>query len=191
MRYRITPDWMIKASFNSEVRIPTSEELIGNGYSILPSLGLKPERTTGVNLGALYHRQKADGRIVELELNTFYNTLHDMVRFTQDVIPTMARYRNFGSVRTMGVELEAKSDVLPVLYLYANGTYQDLRDTRKFTPGTDVENPTKGKRIPNVPYLLANFGAEYHQENLFGGRGQNNVCSSMPLTCISITMISR
>ena len=173
MRYRITPDWMIKASFNSEVRIPTSEELIGNGYSILPSLGLKPERTTGVNLGALYHRQKADGGIVELELNTFYNTLHDMVRFTQDVIPTMARYRNFGSVRTMGVELEAKSDVLPVLYLYANGTYQDLRDTRKFTPGTDVENPTKGKRIPNVPYLLANFGAEYHQENLFGGRGQN------------------
>ena len=96
-----------------------------------------------------------------------------MVRFTQDVIPTMARYRNFGSVRTMGVELEAKSDVLPVLYLYANGTYQDLSDTRKFTPGTDVENPTKGKRIPNVPYLLANFGAEYHQENLFGGRGQN------------------
>lgn len=28
-------------------------------------------------------------------------------------------------------------------------------------------------RIPNVPYLLANFGAELHKENLFGGSGQN------------------
>ena len=27
-------------------------------------------------------------------------------------------------------------------------------------------------RIPNVPYLLANFGTEFHKENLFGGRQQ-------------------
>ena len=42
-----------------------------------------------------------------------------MIRFTPDMIPTMARYRNFGSVRTRGVELDVKGDVCPVLYLYA------------------------------------------------------------------------
>lgn len=173
MRYKITNDLMLKASFNSEVRIPTSEELIGNGYSILASPALRPERTSGVNLGLLYRHIKADGGLIEVELNGFYNQLEDMIRFTPDMIPTMARYRNFGSVRTKGVELEAKGDICPLLYLYANGTYQDLRDVRKTIPGTEVENPTRNKRIPNVPYLLANFGAELHKENLFGGSGQN------------------
>ena len=173
MRYKFTNDLMLKASFNSEVRIPTSEELIGNGYSILASPALKPERTSGVNLGLLYRHIKADGGLIEVELNGFYNQLEDMIRFTPDMIPTMARYRNFGSVRTKGIELEAKGDICPLLYLYANGTYQDLRDVRKTIPGTEVENPTRNKRIPNVPYLLANFGAELHKENLFGGSGQN------------------
>ena len=173
MRYKFTNDLMLKASFNSEVRIPTSEELIGNGYSILASPALRPERTSGVSLGLLYRHIKADGGLIEVELNGFYNQLEDMIRFTPDMIPTMARYRNFGSVRTKGVELEAKGDICPLLYLYANGTYQDLRDVRKTIPGTEVENPTRNKRIPNVPYLLANFGAELHKENLFGGSGQN------------------
>lgn len=172
-RYKFTDDLMLKGSFNSEVRIPTSEELIGNGYSILASPALKPERTSGVNLGMLYRHLKQDGGLVEIELNGFYNQLKDMIRFTPDMIPTMARYRNFGSVRTRGVELDVKGDVCPVLYLYANGTYQDLRDVRKLTPGTTVENPTYMKRIPNVPYLLGNFGAEFHKENLFGGKEQN------------------
>ena len=96
-----------------------------------------------------------------------------MIRFTPDMIPTMARYRNFGSVRTRGIELEAKGDICPLLYIYANGTYQDLRDMRKTIPGTEVENPTRNMRIPNVPYLLANFGTEIHKENIFGGHGQN------------------
>ena len=173
IRYKFTNDLMLKASFNSEVRIPTSEELIGNGYSILASPALRPERTSGVNLGLLYRHIKTDGGLIEIELNGFYNQLEDMIRFTPDMIPTMARYRNFGSVRTKGVELEAKGDICPLLYLYANGTYQDLRDVRKTIPGTEVENPTRNKRIPNVPYLLANFGAELHKENLFGGSGQN------------------
>ncbi|MCR5533775.1 MAG: TonB-dependent receptor [Bacteroidaceae bacterium] len=173
MRYRFAHDWMAKASFNSEVRVPTSEELIGNGFSIMPSPSLKPERTTGVNLGVMYRHEKSDGGLVEMELSGFFNQLEDMIRFTPDIIPTMARYRNFGSVRTKGVELEVKGDVNKWLYLYANGTYQDLRDVRELTPGTDVANPTYGLRIPNVPYLLGNFGAELHRENLFGGEGQN------------------
>ena len=119
MRYKFSNDLMIKFSFNSEVRIPTSEELIGNGYSILASPALKPERTSGINLGILYRHIKTDGGLIEIELNGFYNQLKDMIRFTPDMIPTMARYRNFGSVRTRGIELEAKGDICPLLYIYA------------------------------------------------------------------------
>ncbi|MCE2615825.1 TonB-dependent receptor [Bacteroidaceae bacterium 14-104] len=173
IRYAFTPDLMVKGSFNSEVRIPTSEELIGNGYSVLASPALRPERVKGVNLGLLYRHQKKDGGILEAELNAFFNTLEDMVRFVPDMVPSLARYRNFGTVRTKGVELELKGDVHPLLYLYANGTLQDLRDVRKTVPETSVPNPTRNMRIPNVPYLMGNFGAEFHKANLFGGKRQN------------------
>lgn len=90
------------------------------------------------------------------------------------MIPSMARYANFGTVRTKGVEVEVKGDVLPFLYLYGNATYQDLRDRRKYETGSTAPNATYNKRMPNIPYMLANFGAELHRENLFGGSRQNS-----------------
>ena len=76
-------------------------------------------------------------------------------------------------MRTMGIEFEAKADVLPSLYAYANTTLQDLRDVRDYEPASTVPNPTKDKRMPNIPYLMGNMGLEFHRENLFGGTGQN------------------
>ena len=95
--------------------------------------------------------------------------LQNMIRYTKGIIG--AQYQNFGEMRTLGMEFEAKADVLPSLYAYVNTTYQDLRDTRDYEPASTVPNPTKGKRMPNIPYLMANAGVEFHRENLFGGSG--------------------
>ena len=173
LRYKFTKRLLAKAAFSSEVRIPTAEELVGNGFSILPSSDLKPERCNGLNIGALYHRANAFG-FIEAEVSYFLNQLEDMIRYQADMIPSMARYANFGTVRTKGVEVEVKGDVLPFLYLYGNATYQDLRDRRKYETGSTAPNATYNKRMPNIPYLLANFGAELHRENLFGGQRQNS-----------------
>ena len=97
-----------------------------------------------------------------------------MIRYQADMIPSMARYANFGTVRTKGVEFEFKGDVARALYLYANATYQDLRDKREYENGSSAPNPTYNKRMPNIPYLLANLGLELHKENLFGGKDQNS-----------------
>ncbi|MBP5482110.1 MAG: TonB-dependent receptor plug domain-containing protein [Paludibacteraceae bacterium] len=173
LRYKLTKHFLAKASFSSEVRIPTSEELAGNGYSILPATDLRPERCNGLNAGLLYHRNHKYG-FIEIEGNYFLNELQDMIRYQADMIPSMARYANFGIVRTKGVELEFKGDVARVLYLYANATYQDLRDKREYETGSSAPNPTYNKRMPNIPYLLANLGIELHKENLFGGKDQNS-----------------
>lgn len=173
LRYKLTKRLLAKASFSSEVRIPTSEELAGNGYSILPATDLRPERCNGLNAGLLYHRNHKYG-FIEIEGNYFLNELQDMIRYQADMIPSMARYANFGTVRTKGVELEFKGDVARVLYLYANATYQDLRDKREYETGSSAPNPTYNKRMPNIPYLLANLGIELHKENLFGGKDQNS-----------------
>lgn len=70
-------------------------------------------------------------------------------------------------------EAEVKADMTRWLYGYVNATYQDLRDVRKYEQNTTVANPTKGSRMPNIPYLMANAGLEFHKENLFGGSGMN------------------
>lgn len=173
LRYKFTPELLIKASLSSEVRIPTSEELVGNGYSILPATNLEPERCNGLNAGMLYHKGNPYG-FFEAELNYFFNDLKNMIRYQADMIPSMARYANFGTVRTNGVEVEMKGDVAPILYIYANATYQDLRDRRKHEVGSSATNPTYDKRMPNIPYMLTNFGIELHKENLFGGTGHNS-----------------
>jgi outer membrane receptor protein involved in Fe transport len=94
-----------------------------------------------------------------------------MIRYVKGFVE--AQYQNFGEMRTFGVELDAKGDLTPWLYGYANATFQDLRDMRKLDPNSSIENPTKGMRMPNIPYLMGNAGLEYHKANLFGGKGQN------------------
>ena len=171
MRYRFLPSLMGKLSAGYEVRIPSETELLGDGIAVIPSPDLLPERNLSANLGFLYDLTGKHPTNAQIEMNFFYMYLQDMIRYTAGLIG--AQYQNFGEMRTLGVEFEAKADVLPSLYLYGNTTYQDLRDTRAYEPESTVPNPTKNKRMPNIPYLMANAGLEFHRENLFGGTGQN------------------
>lgn len=171
IRYRITPGLMAKLSGGYDVRIPSENELLGDGSTIAPSEQLMPERNLSFNAGLLYDLTGIHPTNLQIELNGYYMHVDDMIRFVKGILG--AQYQNFGEMRTIGVEAEVKADVLPWLYGYANVTYQDLRDTRKHEAGKDLPNPTKGKRMPNIPYFMANAGLEFHKENLFGGSGQN------------------
>ena len=171
LRYRFLPSLMGKLSAGYEVRIPSESELLGDGISVVPSADLLPERNASANIGLLFDLTGKHPSNAQIEMNFFYMYLQDMIRYTAGLIG--AQYQNFGEMRTLGVEFEAKADVLPSLYAYVNTTYQDLRDTRDYEPASTVPNPTKNKRMPNIPYLMANAGMEFHRENLFGGSGQN------------------
>ena len=171
MRYRLTPSLMAKLSGGYDVRIPSENELLGDGYTITPSERLLPERNLSVNAGMLYDLAGTRPSNLQIELSGYYMYLQDMIRFTKGIFG--AQYQNFGEMRTLGAELEIKADIFPFLYTYGNVTYQDLRDVRKYEEGSNLPNATKGKRMPNIPYFLANAGLEFHKENLFGGKGQN------------------
>ena len=171
LRYRFLPSFMGKLSIGHDVRIPTENELLGDGIAIVPSGDLLPEHNTSANIGCLFDLVGKHPSNAQIELNFFYMHLKDMIRYTAGLIG--AQYQNFGEMRTVGIEFEAKADVLPSLYAYANTTLQDLRDVRDYEPASTVPNPTKDKRMPNIPYLMGNMGLEFHRENLFGGTGQN------------------
>lgn len=153
LRYRITPNLMAKASLGYDVRLPSEEELLGDGYIIAPAGNLIPERNTSVNVGMLFDLTGKSPCNLQIEVNGFYMYLQNMIRFTGGFL--QSQYQNFGEMRTFGVEAEVKADVTRWLYGYVNATYQDLRDTRKYEQNTTVANPTKGSRMPNIPYLMA------------------------------------
>lgn len=169
LRYQLLPSLLVKASAAWELRLPGSEELLGNGYNIISSPNLRPERNTALNLGLLYQQGYDYGR-TEIELNGFYNDLRDMSRLVP-ALGSAVQYLNFGQMRSWGIEGEVKSDLTPWLYVYANATLQDLRDARRFEYNSSRPNPTFGKRMPNIPYLLGNAGLELHRHDLFGLRG--------------------
>jgi outer membrane receptor protein involved in Fe transport len=172
MRFRITPDFLIKTSLAYDVRLPSESELLGDGFIIAPAGNLEPERNTSFNLGFMYDKTSKRNKRFQFEINGFYMQLENMIRFTGG--PLQNKYENFGEMQTLGAEIEAKYDATSWLYVWANATYQDLRDTRDYEPGSSVQNPTKGDRIPNIPYFFANAGLELHKANLFGGKGQNS-----------------
>lgn len=169
-RYKLSDKIMVKASATYEVRLPTETELIGDGFLLRPSGDLLPERGTNLNLGLMYDNVK-NNSLLQVEINAFYSYLTDMIRYTRDII--QGKYVNFGEMRSLGVEAEVKADITNWLYGYANTTFQDLRDTRDFEPNSVLPNPTKGLRMPNIPYFMANAGLEFHKANLLGGKEQN------------------
>ena len=166
MKYEPFRGFHLKASYQRAIRLPNSQELFGDGIITFPAAGLKPEKSHNFNLGFLIDKNGVLGLSrLQFEVNGFYMQVSDMIKLMKQHMA--ARYVNAEKVHIKGIETELKLDISPTVYAYGNLTYQDVRDVLDYLPGTQAPNPTKGLRLPNIPYLFANFGAEYHSDRLF------------------------
>ena len=166
MKYEAFRGFHLKASYQRAIRLPNSQELFGDGIITFPAAGLKPEKSHNFNLGFLIDKNDILGLSrLQFEVNGFYMQVSDMIKLMKQHMA--AGYVNAEKVHIKGIETELKLDITPTVYTYGNLTYQDLRDVLNYLPGTQAPNPTKGLRLPNIPYLFANFGAEYHRDQLF------------------------
>ncbi|WP_028897881.1 TonB-dependent receptor [Prevotella sp. HUN102] len=166
MKYEPFRGFLLKASYQRAIRLPNSQELFGDGIITFPAAGLKPEKSHNFNLGFLIDKNDVLGLSrLQFEVNGFYMQVSDMIKLMKQHMA--AGYVNAEKVHIKGIETELKLDISPTVYAYGNLTYQDVRDVLDYLPGTQAPNPTKGLRLPNIPYLFANFGAEYHSDRLF------------------------
>ena len=166
MKYEAFRGFHLKASYQRAIRLPNSQELFGDGIITFPAAGLKPEKSHNFNLGFLIDKNDILGLSrLQFEVNGFYMQVSDMIKLMKQHMA--AGYVNAEKVHIKGIETELKLDILPTVYAYGNLTYQDVRDVLDYLPGTQAPNPTKGLRLPNIPYLFANFGTEYHSDRLF------------------------
>ena len=165
MKYEPFRGFHLKASYQRAIRLPNSQELFGDGIITFPAAGLKPEKSHNFNLGFLIDKNNVLGLSrLQFEVNGFYMQVSDMIKLMKQHMA--AGYVNAERVHIKGIETELKLDISPTVYAYGNLTYQDVRDVLEHLPGIQAPNPTKGLRLPNIPYLFANFGAEYHSDQL-------------------------
>ena len=168
-RHRVHPSLNLKASAEHAMRLPDSKELFGDGVMITPAPKLTPEVSENVNVGVMFDREDVLGMPrLEAEVNGFFRYTHDMIKLGPGADGLTFAHVNLGEVRTLGADAEVKADLSKAVYAYANATYQDLRDVREYVAGTKTPNPTKDKRVPNIPWFYCNFGVELHKEDFFG-----------------------
>ncbi len=142
-----------KASYEYGARLPRSEEVFGNGGTILPNLELSPERSHNANLGI-------SGESVETVAGSFRGEVEGFYRSVQDLIlrlplgdPTYSQSINISNVRSRGMEGSLGwTSPADVFSLDGNVTWIDLRNTSTEGPFALFE----GDRLPNRPWLMAN-----------------------------------
>jgi len=165
-RYDLMPELWVKGSIERAHRLPSAEELFGNGLSVLGSADLKPETATNLDLGLIWSSTTSEGLKRKAEWSVYAYRLENLIKLTGTPIPN---YSNVAEARILGTDAEVSADVFPWLYMYANGTWLDARDVARYVPGTTQENFTRNLKLPNMPYLFGNMGAEIHGKPVPGG----------------------
>lgn len=154
VRFRFA-DWLYaKASYEWATRLPRPDEVFGDGARVLANLEIEPERSHNVNLGVV-----TDVR--ETPLGDFRLVGNGFLRDAKQLIVLLGNdrvfsYQNVYGARSLGWEA-AGGWTAPRGYLSLDGnvTWQSFRNTSSNGTFGDFE----GDRIPNRPWLFANFAA--------------------------------
>jgi vitamin B12 transporter len=159
-RFKITEPLLIKASYERGQRMPTEDEIFGDGFLVKTSPDLKPERSDNYVAGVYYEDDFGEGNTevtVKVESDVFHMHVQDMIRLGGFLTQT---YENVDEVKIWGNDGEVQLTLTRHLYTYFNWTYQDVRNDADKVPGTTQSNFLKGKRIPNLAPYFFNWGAE-------------------------------
>lgn len=155
-----------KLSYEHSVRLPLSQELLGNGATIYPNVALQPERSDNFNLGLYGTIRMAPGHVLYYEGNGFLRLVDDYIQATVSQQEGMMQYENVDAVHIKGVEGEVRYDWSDKLHLMVNASYQDARDQRRYKQD-GKPSVTYHNRTPNKPWSFINAEASYTFKHLW------------------------
>ena len=161
--FRIVKPLAVKGSYQHAVRLPTPEELFGDGVRVSAATSLKPEEADNFNVGLsldlqeipLVARFRFDGDVF---YSYYKNRIHYMGT-SQMSVP----YFNMDPIRGWGYEGDVKLDVNEWVLLGTNWTFQDLRNIDYNAKQGILEDAI----IPNIPRFFMNYLAEFHMGDIF------------------------
>ena len=163
LMFKIAKPLSVKASYQHAVRLPSPEELFGDGLRVSAAINLKPEEADNFNFGIsvdlqelpLVTRLRVDGDVF---YSYYKNRIHYMSS-SQMSTP----YFNMNPIRGWGYEGDVKLDANEWVLLGVNWTFQDLRNV-KYNAKQGIP---KDAIVPNIPRFFMNYLAEFHVGDLF------------------------
>ena len=165
-RYIFTTAVAVKGSYEHSVRLPLSNELLGNGTTIYPNLALSPETSNNYNLGLFGDWFIDDDNTVNYEVGGFIRHVQNYIRATVSERDGMMQYVNEPAIDVKGVDFELKYFWKDAFQLSFNGSCSDARDLKKYKTDGNPSATYKNK-VPNRPWLFGNIMASYAFNNLF------------------------
>lgn len=166
-RYRITEWLLTKASYEWATRLPTADELFGNGIDVEPNNELRPEVSHNLNLELTLDVQRANTGSYLLELVGFYRHPRDLIN--RQPAATLSQYRNISDAKVRGGQARARWIARNnLLTIDGNVTYQDVRNESEVGEVASY----RGDRIPNRPFLFGTVLARLELSELLAPRDQ-------------------
>lgn len=166
LRWKLTQSLALKASYEWATRMPSVDELFGDGILVQQNLELGPETSHNANLGIHLDRESGWG--------SFGGEVGGFARFADDLIILLGTdrvfsYQNVYAARILGVE-GTVGWVAPGerATLEASATYQDIRNAS--SEGTF--GAFDGDRIPNRPWLLGSVTGSVRHRGILGARDE-------------------
>jgi len=158
-RYRLTPEWLVKASWENARRMPEPYEIFGDGLLTLANPHILPEKSRNINAGTQWRHRISDGQSLTVEANGFYRNVDQMIFLRSGGV--FMQYINMRGVLIRGGELELRYTSGRHFSAGLNGTYQDVLNNTRYLENTSTPNPVYRERMYNTPYLFGNTDVSY------------------------------
>ena len=158
--YQLLKTLQTKISYEKSFRLPTDNELFGDGDLEIGNYKLKPENSNNLNVNLSYQPAfKAHSLLVEAGFA--YRYIKDYI--IRSIISAGANKgsagsRNHGKVLNMGVDATLRYFYKDVFSVGGNLSYMNLRNKEEFTE-TGRPSAIYNDRLPNMPYLFGNADA--------------------------------
>ncbi|WP_394828068.1 TonB-dependent siderophore myxochelin receptor MxcH [Pendulispora albinea] len=156
VRFRVSKPLYVKLSYEYATRLPSSDEVFGNGVLARPNLALEPETSHNANAGPRLELRHTPIGDITADVNVFYRDSDRLI------LPlageTYVQYQNVHRARSFGLENALTWATFDHrLTLDGTLTVQDARNAS--SEGT--YGHLDGDRLPNRPWLFASWGARF------------------------------
>ena len=172
--FQLSKKLLIKTSFEKAIRLPDATEALGNGYNIVNSPYIQPEKSFNFNLGlSLGKFHIKDNNSFKLDLNTFFRNTEDLIQMSVVSSQGDGQFYNISKILGQGIEMELSYAYKKWLQVVVNGTYLDLRNNLAYDDYGNY-NIVYWDRLKNTPYIMANAGVKTKFEDLIQEKSMTN-----------------
>jgi TonB family protein len=167
LRFRFLDWFYAKASYERATRLPRPEEVFGDNVFVVANLELEPETSNNMNLSATVDARDTRSGSWRASVNGFFRDADDLIVLLGN--DRVQSYQNVYSARSQGVEATTGWTSPTELFLWdLNVTFLDFRNTS----GGGTFAAFQGDRIPNRPWLFANYSARFQPRDVLTPRDE-------------------